>query len=215
MGASNLKYDTVDRAEFHGLHLRLATDLRRFGAYRTETATFLRHHLECEETVADLVMVLDEACTNVVRHSYGGSADRCFYLEVVMENWSEGSAKLLTITLRDQGPGGKDFSPDRSVAEAAARCASGDVTGFGLVMLYQLMDQVEYETAEGGENRLVMRKFFPAGQDYQYVARLIEEMQALSAEGRRSALTGETPGVLEARVPPAAPCEEAPRYQAR
>jgi hypothetical protein len=65
----------------------------------------------------------------------------------------------------------------------------GEPAGFGLVMLYRLMDHVDYHVSPQGGNRLVMRKWFcrDAGSLGE-LRRLMAEIQDLAP----APLSGET-----------------------
>lgn len=92
---------------------------------------------------------VDEACSNIIEHAYGGESERTF--EVLLD--VTGSA--LTITLVDEG---KPFKPVKNrKPNLQAALKDRDNHGLGLYFMQQWMDEVEY-THSGGRNVLKMIK---------------------------------------------------------
>ena len=57
--------------------------------------------------------------------------------------------------------------------------AAGELSGYGLVLIYRLMDTVEYWVTPQGENRLVLHKSYVDGKptEQTYVSQLISDLQ--------------------------------------
>ena len=96
-------------------------------------------------------LAVDEACTNIIEHGYGGEGRG--EIECVC-NSSEGS---LTVTLRDWGA---QFNPDqvpepdydRPLEELRPR-------GAGLFLMRKMMDEVDFKFGTARGNELTMTKF--------------------------------------------------------
>ncbi len=104
-----------------------------------------------DETTAYMILVaVDEACTNIIEHAYGGEGRGDIQCSCDV---SEGSLK---ITLRDQG---KPFDPttvpepDFSVPLHELECR-----GAGLVLIQKIMDEIIFVSTPAGENVLTMIK---------------------------------------------------------
>lgn len=104
-----------------------------------------------DETTAYMILVaVDEACTNIIEHAYGGEGQGDIQCSCDV---SEGSLK---ITLRDQG---KPFDPttvpepDFSVPLHELECR-----GAGLVLIQKIMDEIIFVSTPAGENVLTMIK---------------------------------------------------------
>jgi anti-sigma regulatory factor (Ser/Thr protein kinase) len=166
-------------ALLHGLKLFLATELRSLGDYRRMAREFLLDHLPDDGNTDDLVVVIDEALTNVVRHSYGGQSNHTLQLQIHLETDPEGGPTDLTVIVVDRGEAGKRYSPSQQLAANLANMAAGEASGFGLVLMYRVMDSVEYWVTPQGENRLVLHKCFVRGRAHEqtYVSKLITELQ--------------------------------------
>jgi len=97
-------------------------------------------------------LAVDEACSNIIDHAYGGQRG-----EIVIEISGERNHSLL-IVITDQGkpfdPGSvQEYVPSTSLDEAK-------VGGLGLHLMRQTMDQVCFEFGVPGVgNRLTMQKF--------------------------------------------------------
>ncbi len=96
---------------------------------------------------------VDEACSNIIDHAYGGETSEV--IELVC-NIAKGS---LVITLRDHG---KPFNPELvPVPNKHARLKDVKEGGLGLYFMHQLMDEVHFEFSPGNGNILTMIKRLP------------------------------------------------------
>ena len=96
----------------------------------------------------DLQLAVEEACTNVIEHAYGdkgGDFDITF----------EVRERDVVLTVRDHG---RPFAPEKVVApDMSLPLTQRRIGGLGLHLMYQLMDEVQFDFAEGS-NTLVMVK---------------------------------------------------------
>lgn len=145
-------------AESVGLQLCLRSDLRHFARYRELARRFLAGELLADEVADDVVMVLDEALTNVSRHSYAEDARQLIHVQIAVDCDAHGRGRYLRVTIADAGTGGAGFEPARQLTANLARLADGEQTGLGLLLLFEVMDRVAY-TPRPGENRLVLEKW--------------------------------------------------------
>ncbi|HEY5720147.1 MAG TPA: ATP-binding protein [Gammaproteobacteria bacterium] len=104
-----------------------------------------------DDGVRDVVLAVDEACQNVVRHAYAqAQSERPLELEVLSD------AGSLTFVLRDAG---------RAVDLDAIRPGPPDALrpgGRGLYLIRQVMDRVEHRPGPGGTgNELRLSKLIP------------------------------------------------------
>jgi len=109
------------------------------------------------ETVGGVVLSVDEALTNIIRHAYDGAADQ--RIEVTLEPRPAAYGGGLQIVLRDYG---------RQVDPAQIRSRDledGRPGGLGVHIMTKCMDRVEYRPAAGGGTILVMTKAGPAPKE--------------------------------------------------
>jgi len=100
-------------------------------------------------TAYDLLLAVDEACTNVVQHAYGGEGGR---IELEIEATGEG----VRVTLCDWGqPFDPHSIPDPDVTAPLEQRPLG---GLGLFLMRQTMDKVRFDFDPEKGNRLTMLK---------------------------------------------------------
>jgi serine/threonine-protein kinase RsbW len=103
-----------------------------------------------DRAVYKVQMAVDEACSNIIEHAYGGEEHGT--IECTCRATGEG----LTVILRDHG---RAFNPD-TVPAPDTHAALEDRTGggLGLYFMHQLMDEVHFEFAPESGNILTMVK---------------------------------------------------------
>jgi serine/threonine-protein kinase RsbW len=100
-------------------------------------------------TVADIVLAVDEAASNVVLHGYRGQPGS---LEVEVKR----GRNALVICLRDEAP---PFDPTTVPApDLAAPLEQQAVDGMGMHLIRQIMDSVIHRTSPQGGNELLLVK---------------------------------------------------------
>lgn len=98
----------------------------------------------------DVQMAIDEACSNVIQHAYGGKPDGVIEIVIVKRG------KDFVVTIRDRG---KPFDP-KIVARPKTHVPLSQraVGGLGLFFMYNLMDRVEFDFSSKQGNLLTMVK---------------------------------------------------------
>jgi serine/threonine-protein kinase RsbW len=99
-----------------------------------------------EHSVTHCHVAVDEACTNIVRHAYGGEPGGIIEAEI------EAEPGKCTIILEDHG---KPFDPEQVAPPRLGKSLGPG--GLGLYFMQTLMDEVTYTPSDTG-NRLVMVK---------------------------------------------------------
>jgi anti-sigma regulatory factor (Ser/Thr protein kinase) len=109
-----------------------------------------------EVRVADVVLAVDEALTNVMRHGYENRTDQP--IQLVLRTVTDPARGLaVEIEIRDWG---------RQVPLEEIRGRDLDDLrpgGLGVHIIRNLMDYADYSHAEGGGMRLLMRKYNSPG----------------------------------------------------
>lgn len=103
---------------------------------------------EC--AVYQVQLAVDEACSNIIEHAYGGEGAG------VIECTYHVKGDVLTIVLRDNGhPFDPEAVPEPNLAtDLEAR----DGGGLGLYFIHRIMDEVEFDFGSEGGNVLTMVK---------------------------------------------------------
>ena len=99
-----------------------------------------------KETSQDLVLAVDEACQNVVRHAYGGREDGDMNIEIRCE----GNSYIILI---------RDFAPAVDVSKIKPRDLD-DVRpgGLGVHFIREVMDDVQHMPPPDGQGNLLLLK---------------------------------------------------------
>jgi serine/threonine-protein kinase RsbW len=127
------------------LQMELPADARLLPMTRRAMAEYLDEAGLTENERADLVLALDEACANVIRHAFPGTAGR-FRLR------AEVVATQVDLEVEDDGVGFDADAPRRPPDPY-------DTSGRGLRIIRELMTSVELVSpTESGGTRVVMRK---------------------------------------------------------
>ena len=103
-----------------------------------------------EQTRGQIVLSVDEALTNVIKHAYGGAPDKP--IEITLQRVGGAEGEALHIEMRDWG--------ERADPSEIRSRDLGDVRpgGLGVHIMQNCMDQVEYTPAPAGGTVLKMVK---------------------------------------------------------
>lgn len=101
--------------------------------------------------VNGVLLAIEEACTNVIRHAY-------LYAKGTIRIHIALAGDQVTFSIYDRG---RSFDFDRAgVPDLGRYVETGRKGGLGIYLIRKIMDEVDYRTI-GDENRLRMVKFFP------------------------------------------------------
>jgi len=101
------------------------------------------------QTCYDLMLAVDEACTNIITHGYAGMNPGSIILDLELQS----SQVIIRIT-----DFGHPFEPcEPEAPDVSAALAGRPTGGFGLFIIYNIMDTVDYKTTEAG-NTLILTK---------------------------------------------------------
>ena len=136
------------------LQLELPADARLLPRTRQAVAGYLEDAGTEEEARADVVLALDEACANVIRHAFPNGTEGTIRLR------AEIGDDFVTVQVEDDGIG---CDPEKAIRP---RPDPDQISGRGLYMIRELMTTVHLESpTETGGTRLRMQKLLgePAG----------------------------------------------------
>ena len=142
---------------------------------RERLRDYLRQYCPDRELVSDVVLCLEEACTNAIRHS--GSSD-----DVLVTLRFEGST--LHGEVKDKGRGFDPSSFDPSAPPSPVQDG-----GRGLYLIARVMHELEFENHDGPRVRIAMHEVPRGGRDA--LAAGHDDPCADSPEQRRRALLDE------------------------
>jgi serine/threonine-protein kinase RsbW len=109
-----------------------------------------------EEDVANIVLAVDEACTNIIKHAYQYSPNKEIEINIIPSNQS------FEIRIYDTG---RTFDPTTlrppNLKEQLRQYRRG---GLGVYLMKRLMDEVEYNFQPGKRNEVRLIKYFSQTQ---------------------------------------------------
>lgn len=130
--------------------IKIPSSTRYLEEARRFVETYARAADLAEETVEHFKIAVDEACTNVIKHSYKGDASHQIDLAVIVDN------DYFTVRIRDEGQAFQpEFYKEPDIFELAKRRRAG---GLGVHMMRRLMDRVEYRK-RGKVNEVNLTKY--------------------------------------------------------
>lgn len=138
----------VDRR--NDLRLQVASDPRLLGVIRGVIQVWLEIVGLDAERRSEVVLAVDEACSNCIRHAYAGREDETVELVLTFDNdWIE-------ITVSDRGqPCPRECVEAKPLdAPDPERLQPG---GLGLRLIHEVFDEVEFCTGAEGGNCVTMR----------------------------------------------------------
>ena len=101
-------------------------------------------------TVYELMLAVDEACTNIVEHGYKGMDPGSIILSFRIE------ADRILVQITDFG---HVFEPTKAPKlDVTAALEDREMGGLGLYLIYQIMDNIDYQASEEG-NTLTFTKY--------------------------------------------------------
>ena len=127
-----------------------AAEVESLSAFREFISDCCNRHNVPSETVFELKLAVDEACTNVIEHGYKGMDPGSIILSFRIE-----SDRIL-VQLTDFG---HVFEPaEAPKPDVKAALEDRPLGGLGLYLIYQMMDNIDYESSEDG-NTLTFTKY--------------------------------------------------------
>jgi serine/threonine-protein kinase RsbW len=103
-----------------------------------------------DEILYDIQLAADEACTNIISHGYTGLDPGSIILDLEMDS------DKLTISLTDFG---HSFEPSNvPIPDVDAPLEERELGGFGLFLIQESMDHVDYQVTEDG-NKMILTKY--------------------------------------------------------
>jgi len=130
--------------------LTRAAELESLSIFRQFITDCCSKHNISNESVFELKLAVDEACTNIIEHGYKGMDPGSIILSFRIE-----SDRIL-VQITDFG---HIFEPAEAPRpDVAAALEDRELGGLGLFLIYQTMDNIDYQSSEDG-NTLTFTKF--------------------------------------------------------
>ncbi len=105
-----------------------------------------------EETAGKIILAVDEACTNVIKHAYSYNSDGS--IEIIIKADKE----KFTIVITDDGSHfDPELIPSPNLTEYYKQRKIG---GLGMFLMKKLMDEVVYSNLKNNRNRVKLVKYY-------------------------------------------------------
>lgn len=130
---------------FGEVAVRIVSDPKWLGLVRTVVEQSCLGFGAHEESATAVVLAVNEAVANVMRHSYGGDTTRPIRIAC------RGDGEMIEVRICDHGKEAEFLSREILPPDELR------VGGRGLFMIRALMDEIEYRR-EDGRNRMYLRK---------------------------------------------------------
>lgn len=109
-----------------------------------------------EDTVENIMLAVDEACSNIIKHAYKSDPEGEIKIEL---DFSDGK---FTVTIQDKGI---SFEPDLiPEPDLQKYYRQRRVGGLGMYLMKSLMDDVQYISVPGKYNRVLLTKNISGAQ---------------------------------------------------
>jgi len=135
------------------LHLRIKSQTEKLHLVREFISTAARDAGFDEETAGKIMLAVDEACTNVIKHAYEFNPGNDLDIEV------ECSGRKFEVRITHSG---KSFDPEAvkspNMREYLRRYQRG---GLGMHLMRSLMDAVEYKSLPDRRSEVYLLKLLP------------------------------------------------------
>ena len=134
------------------LHLELESDPNILPNVREQLKVWTRAHGWTDEQTGEIILAVDEALCNVIRHGYDSQgAQKILLTARIIQEPKHGEG--LEIHIRDFG---KQIDPAKIRGRDLDNIRPG---GLGVHIIRAMMSSAEYSRADGGGMLLVMRKY--------------------------------------------------------
>lgn len=104
-----------------------------------------------DETIGKIILAVDEACTNIIKHAYKYSPEGNI---IISTKFKDGK---FIISITDEG---NHFDPARipepDLLQYYKQKRAG---GLGMFLMKKLMDEVKYSTLQGNKNQVILIKY--------------------------------------------------------
>lgn len=130
-------------------HLQIASRTDNLGVIRLFIGDIARKAGFNEDTISDIELAVDEACTNVIKHAYHYDANQQIDIAVELND------RQMAIVISDHGSG---FDPD-SIENPDQRIRKHARGGLGIALMKKIMDEVSFSIQPGIRNEVRMIKY--------------------------------------------------------
>lgn len=124
-----------------------------------ESLPFFREHIKAacqgaagldDQAIYDVLLAVDEICTNIITHGYAGMDPGSIILNV------EFAPQALVVTISDFGHAFEPVEPP--APDANASIEEREIGGLGLFFVFSSVDDIQYESSPVGNTTRLIKK---------------------------------------------------------
>ncbi|MBP8975499.1 MAG: ATP-binding protein [Bacteroidetes bacterium] len=131
--------------------LRIMSRTENLRSVRNFVAAKARQFGFGEDEVQNIILAVDEACTNIIKHGYNGNPDKSIDIMI------DASSNVFEVRIYDTG---RTFDPSAVKPPAIQKhMKHHERGGYGLFLMKNLMDEVEFVFRPDVPNELRLRKY--------------------------------------------------------
>jgi len=142
----------AEQSDTRAVDLSILSDPKNLAVVRAAAEKMARQEGFAPNDVDGIMLAIDEALANVMRHGYEGQKNREIHVRLETTGDQKRGAGLI-VTLRDQG---KQVDPEVIKGRDLEDVRPG---GLGVHIIQTVMDHVEYSCLEEGGMQLRMIKY--------------------------------------------------------
>lgn len=158
------------------IQLRIRSNPRLLSAVRGLVRGYLDNLGLNPEQRDTVVLAVDEACTNAIRHAYQGRDDASIDLRL----WTDPDAVVIELEDHGRPADAARLAPRDLTPPAQAELKPG---GLGVQFIRQAFDDVVYHSEPHGGNKLTMRLHHPQDRALRLQERVQEEDEGDTTHG--------------------------------
>lgn len=141
-------------AKHNDIRIESASDPRLMGCLRAAVRAYAAGLGFSAEATQEIVLAVDEACTNAIRHSYKGRSDELIVLSL------QNDGECVEFEVSDAGePAPREKVMRREIAPPDPETLMPG--GLGVQLIYSVFDEVLFSPGESTGNSVIMRRRFP------------------------------------------------------
>jgi len=139
-------------------HLHILSETEKLDLVRHFIHEAARRFGFDEESSSKIMLAVDEACTNVIKHSYRNAPTKGIDIDIVTNE------KRFEIVITHEGT---PFDPDSiKTPDMKKYLSQFRRGGLGIHLMRSLMDKVEYRTSKDRRSEVHLVKFLPTNSDH-------------------------------------------------
>jgi len=145
------KVQTRSKNRYEKLKLKIESQTDNLVLVRDLVSDAARKFGFNDDDIYKIVLAVDEACTNIIKHAYNYDPNKDINITILMHD------SKFTVVIRDKG---KHFDPDSvRIPDMKEYLKQYKVGGLGMYLMKKLMDEVEYNIKPGVRNEVRLTKY--------------------------------------------------------